>query len=133
MDREELKKKTAQTAEKYFQGYPWDKPFPLWREFDPGFAADLSLFITGQVYAREKLPHPTRQMITVAALTALGRLKELRLHLWAGLNVGCPPRDLAEVIFQTGIYAGMPAVNQALEVLKEVLVERGQWPIPPEG
>ena len=131
MDRTELKKKTAQTAKLYFEGYPWDPPYPLWREFDPEYAKDLSLFITGQVYSREKIPHPTRQMITVAALTALNRMAELRLHLWAALNVGCQPDELSEVIFQTGIYAGMPAVNQALEVLREVKEKHAEWKARP--
>ncbi len=127
MERNELKKKTAQTAKLYFEGYPWDKPYPLWREFDPGYAKDLSLFITGQVYSREKIPHTTRQMITVAALSALNRLSELRLHLWAALNVGCEPDALGEVIFQTGLYAGIPAMNQALEVFREVKEKHAEW------
>ena len=121
---EDLKQKTAETAKAYFEGYPWDRPYDLWRSFDPGLAKDLSLFITGQMYARQRIPHPTRQLAAVAALTALERTEELRLHIWAALNVGCPAQDVAEVIFQTGIYAGMPVVNQALKVLREVLAER---------
>ncbi len=121
---EDLKQKTAETAKAYFEGYPWDRPYDLWRSFDPGLAKDLSLFITGQMYARQRIPHPTRQLAAVAALTALERTEELRLHIWAALNVGCPAQDVAEVIFQTGIYAGMPVVNQALKVLREVLIER---------
>ena len=129
MDQDTIKKKTAATAQAYFKDYPWDKPYDLWRSFDKGMAKDLSLFITGQMYAREKLPHPTRQLVAVAGLTALERVDELRLHIWAGLNVGLSPQEVAEAIFQTGIYAGMPAVNSALKVLREVLEARGQWPL----
>jgi 4-carboxymuconolactone decarboxylase len=125
---EDIKRKTADTARLYFEGYPWDRPYDLWRSFDPGLAKDLSLFITGQMYARQRIPHPTRQLAAVAALTALERSEELRLHIWAALNVGSSPRDVAEVIFQTGVYAGMPVVNQALKVLKAVLQERQEWP-----
>jgi 4-carboxymuconolactone decarboxylase len=81
------------------------------------------------MYAREKIPHKTRQLVTVAALTVLSRLEELRLHIQAALNVGCNPREIAEVIFQTAIYGGMPATNQGLKTLKSVLEERGQWPL----
>lgn len=133
MDQDELKKKTGETAKAYFDGYPWERPYDLWRSFDKGMAKDLSLFITGQMYARQKLDHPTRQLVATAALTALERTDELRLHLWAGLNVGCKPQDLAEAIFQTGIYAGMPVVNRALSILKEVLQERGEWPLEDKG
>ena len=80
------------------------------------------------MYAREKLPHPTRQLVTVAALTVLSRPEELKLHIHAALNVGCTPDQIAETIFQTFIYGGMPATNTALKTLRTVLQERGAWP-----
>ena len=127
MSRDELKKKTARTAALYFEGVKDEKPFDLWRSFDKNMALDMSLFITGQVYAREKIPHPTRQLVTVAALTVLGRTEELKLHLQAALNVGCTREELAEVIFQMMVYGGAPVVNQALKTLRQVLRERGEW------
>ena len=54
--------KTRRTAALYFEGVEDERPYDLWRAFDLGLARDLSLFITGQMYAREKLPHPTRQL-----------------------------------------------------------------------
>ncbi len=126
---EDLKAKTARTAKIYFEGYPDERPFDLWRSFDKTLAKDLSLFITGQMYSREKIPHTTRQLVTVAALTVLERTEELKLHIYAALNVGCNPQDVAEVIFQCGIYGGMPIVNNALKVLREVLQEKGSWPL----
>jgi len=130
---DDLKTKTARTAKLYFEGYPDERPFDLWRSFDKGFAKDLSLFITGQVYSRERIPHQTRQLITVAALTVLERAEELKLHIYGALNVGCKPGEVAEVIFQCGIYGGMPAANSGLKVLRKVLQERGQWPIDQTG
>ena len=53
--------KTRRTAALYFKGVEGERPYDLWRAFDPGLARDLSLFITGKMYAREKLPHPIRQ------------------------------------------------------------------------
>ena len=126
---EDLKTKTAKTAKLYFSGYQDERPFDLWRSFDKGLAKDLSLFITGQMYARERIPHQTRQLVTVAALTVLERAEELKLHIYAALNVGCDAREVAEVMFQCGIYGGMPVVNRALSVLREVLQEKGQWPL----
>lgn len=119
--------KTRQTAQLYFEGVQDERPFDLWRSFDKDLAKDLSLFITGQMYAREKIPHRTRQLVTVAALTVLSRLEELKLHTHAALNVGCSPEEVAEVIFQTAIYGGMPATNQALKILREVMKEKGIW------
>ena len=128
MDKDIIKK-TKETAELYFKDVSDERPFDLWRAFDKDLAKDLSLFITGQMYAREKIPHTTRQLITVAALTVLSRLEELRLHIQAALNVGCTPQEIAEVIFQTAIYGGMPATNQGLKTLRSVLEEKGQWPL----
>ena len=62
-------------------------------------------------------------------LTVLNRPDELRLHILAGLNVGCTPDEIAEVIFQTFTYGGIPTVNTALKVLRSVLEERGLWPL----
>jgi 4-carboxymuconolactone decarboxylase len=125
----DIVEKTKKTAELYFKDVKQEKPFDLWRAFDKELARDLSLFITGQMYAREKIPHKTRQLITVAALTVLSRLDELRLHIQAALNVGCTSHEIAEVIFQTAIYGGMPATNAALKTLKSVLEEKGLWPL----
>jgi 4-carboxymuconolactone decarboxylase len=127
----EIIEKTRKTAEFYFKDVKEEKPFDLWKAFDKDLARDLSLFITGQMYAREKIPHTTRQLITVAALTVLSRIDELRLHIQAALNVGCRSEEIAEVIFQTAIYGGVPATNAALKTLKSVLQEKGLWPPAP--
>jgi len=123
----EISEKTKKTAELYFKGITGEKPYELWRAFDKDLAKDLSLFITGQMYAREKIPHKTRQLITVAALTVLARADELKLHIQAALNVGCTPEEIAEVIFQTFVYGGIPSTNLALKTLKAVLEEKGMW------
>ena len=127
MDKE-LVEKTQRTATLYFQSVEDEKPYELWKAFDPDLARDLSLFITGKMYAREKLPHPTRQLVTIAALTVLGRADELKPHIQAALNVGCPTDDIAETIFQAAVYGGFPTTNAALKTLRDVLQARGDWP-----
>ena len=128
MDKE-IVEKTKKTAALYFDGVKDEKPYDLWRAFDKDLAKDLSLFITGRMYAREKIPHKTRQLVTISALTVLSRLEELKLHIHAALNVGCKPYEVSEVIFQTAIYGGVPATNAALKVLRSVLEERGMWSV----
>ncbi len=125
--------KTAETAALYFKDVSGEKPYELWKSFDRGMARDLSMFITGQMYAREVLPHPVRQMVAVATLTVLEKTDELELHLQAAINVGCKPRELAEVIFQTAVYGGVPAMNQGLKVLRKVLDDQGLWPLTDAG
>jgi len=124
-----LTEKTQKTAALYFKDVRDEKPYELWRAFDKDLARDMSLFITGQMYAREKIPHKTRQLVTISALTVLSRLDELRLHIQAALNVGCTPEEIAEVIFQTLVYGGVPTANAGLKTLKSVLEEKGLWPM----
>ncbi|MFO7684566.1 MAG: carboxymuconolactone decarboxylase family protein [Desulfobacterales bacterium] len=125
----DLVEKTKSTAALYFRGVTEEKPFELWQAFDKELGKELSLFITGRLYARAKIPHQTRQLITIAVLTVLDRPDELRLHIQAALNVGCPVEDIAEAIFQTFTYAGIPTVNTALKTMRSVLKEKGLWPI----
>ena len=125
-----LRKKTQETANKLFgKGIKMDPPYLTWREFDKDLANDFSLFITGNLYSRTVLTLNERQMVACAMLAALRATQELRLHVNAALNVGCDPKKLAEIFFQLAPYAGMPAVNEALQVYREVLKERGEWPL----
>ncbi len=130
MSEEEIKKRTRETAGKLFgKGIKMDPPYLTWRDFDKELANDFSKFITGNLYSRTVLTLPERQMVACAMLAAIRARDELRLHVNAALNVGCDPAKLAEVFFQVATYAGMPAVNEALEVYRDVLKERGEWPI----
>jgi 4-carboxymuconolactone decarboxylase len=127
---EDIVKRTQETAKKLFgAGVKMDPPYLMWREFDKDLANEFSKFITGNLYSRTVLTLPERQMAACAMLAALRATGELKLHVNAALNVGCDPRKLAEIFFQVATYAGMPAVNEALEVYRDVLKERGEWPL----
>ena len=130
MSDEEIRKRTKETANKLFgKGIRLSPPYLMWREFDKDLANDFSKFITGNLYSRTVLTLPERQIAACAILAAIRAGDELKLHVNAALNVGCDPKKLAEVFFQVATYAGMPAVNEALEVYREVLKEREEWPI----
>ncbi|HOK07287.1 MAG TPA: carboxymuconolactone decarboxylase family protein [Syntrophales bacterium] len=127
---DDIVKRTQETAKTLFgKGIKMDPPYLMWREFDKNLANEFSKFITGNLYSRTVLTLPERQYAACAMLAALRATGELKLHVNAALNVGCDPRKLAEIFFQVATYAGMPAVNEALEVYREVLKERGEWPI----
>ena len=127
---DDVVKRTQETAKKLFSaGMKMDPPYLMWREFDKDLANDFSKFITGNLYSRTVLTLPERQMAACAMLAALRATGELKLHVNAALNVGCDPKKLAEIFFQVATYAGMPAVNEALEIYRDVLKERGEWPL----
>ena len=130
MSTDDIRKKTQETANKLFgKGIKMDPPYLTWKAFDKDLANDFSMFITGNLYSRTVLTLPERQMVACAMLAAIRARDELKLHVNAALNVGCDPRKLAEVFFHLATYAGMPAVNEALRVYREVLKERGEWPL----
>src|SRR3984957_21277476 len=51
------------------------------KKFDEGFADFLNEQVFGAIWTRPGLPTKTRSMITMAALLALGRGPELRIHM----------------------------------------------------
>jgi 4-carboxymuconolactone decarboxylase len=78
----------------------------------------------GDVWARPELSRRDRSLITVAALTALGRVDQLRSHLGLALDNGVTREELAEVATHLAFYAGWPAGMTAATILKQVLDDR---------
>jgi 4-carboxymuconolactone decarboxylase len=76
----------------------------------------------GDIYSRNGLDLKSREIATVAALTALGNCQpQLKVHINAALNVGCTEEEIKEVVLQMSVYAGFPAALNGMFVLKEVL------------
>jgi 4-carboxymuconolactone decarboxylase len=97
------------------------------RDIAPDFADWIVDFSYGDVMARPGLDHRSRQLATVAALTALGNAQpQLRVHIQGALNVGCRPQEIIEVILQMAVFAGFPASVNALTVAREVLNSRAE-------
>ena len=124
---EDLKQKTKKTAEMLFHTLKSGTGFELWKKFDKELARELSMFFVGKMYSREVISQKQRELCALAALTVLNRVPEVRAHIHAALNVGATRQEVAEVIFQMVTYGGMPVVVDALNVFKDVLVERGEW------
>jgi 4-carboxymuconolactone decarboxylase len=79
----------------------------------------------GDIHCRPGLDLKSREIATVAALTALGTAApQLRSHIHAALNVGCSQEEVVEVILQMALYAGFPATINGIHAAKEVFTER---------
>jgi 4-carboxymuconolactone decarboxylase len=122
-----LKETTRKTARMLFHSIKSGVGFDTWKKFDKDLARELSMFFTGKLYSREVISQKQRELCAVASLTVLNRRNEVHAHIHAALNVGASRQEVTEVIFQQVTYGGMPVVVEALEVFKEVLVERGEW------
>ncbi|NCH32822.1 carboxymuconolactone decarboxylase family protein [Cronobacter sakazakii] len=93
-------------------------------------APDLGRYVIefgfGDIYSRPGLSLKSRELATVAALTALGHAQpQLTVHLHAALNVGCTREEIIEVIIQMALYAGFPAALNAMFTAKKVFAEAG--------
>nr|WP_308368645.1 MULTISPECIES: carboxymuconolactone decarboxylase family protein [unclassified Microbulbifer] len=83
-------------------------------------------FPFGDIYSRPGLDLKSREIATVAALTAMGNAApQLKVHIHGALNVGCTPQEVIEVIIQMAVYAGFPAALNGAFAAREVFVERG--------
>ena len=92
----------------------------------PDLAKYTIEFPFGDIYSRPGLDLRSREIATVAALTAMGHCApQLKAHINAALNVGCTPEEVKETVLQMAVYAGFPAALNGMFVVKEVLAERG--------
>jgi 4-carboxymuconolactone decarboxylase len=85
----------------------------------------ITRYAWGEVWSRPGLSRAERSMITLTALVVLRQEQELALHLRAALRNGMTPEQIREVLLHTAVYAGVPAVNRAFAIAREVLPETG--------
>ena len=90
----------------------------------PNMGAPLTDWLFAHHYARPNLDIRTRKIVSVAALAALGgqTKPQLKLNIADARSVGVSREEIAEAIWQIGIYAGLPAaingLNTALEAFE---------------
>ena len=100
-------------------------------DFVPNYADLRAELAFGVVWNRPGLALPDRMIAALAALCSVQRLNHLRRHIVAALDLGLAPRSIVEVFIQCGIYAGLPASEEAMAVAEAVYAEHG-IELPPE-
>lgn len=91
-------------------------------------------FSYGDVFSRPGVSLHTRELATVAALTALGNAQpQLKVHIEGALNVGCTPEEIVEIIIQMAVYAGFPSALNGIAAAREVFDKRGVAPVHPQA
>ncbi len=93
------------------------------------FDAPFQTFITegawGSVWARDGISRRDRSLITLALLAALGQWDEVAMHVRATANTGATPEEVREAMLHVAVYAGAPAANHALKIIKQTYAEMG--------
>lgn len=96
------------------------------KEISPEMGRFLIEFAYGDVYSRPGLDPKSRQIATVAALTAMGNARpQLKFHIGASLNAGVTPNEIIEVMYVTTVFAGFPCGLNGIGAAREVFQEKG--------
>ncbi len=80
--------------------------------------------IYGDVWEREELSKRDRSLITIAALTAMGRERQLAGHLGRALDNGVTHDEIIETITHLAFYSGWPTAMTAAAIAKDVFADR---------
>jgi 4-carboxymuconolactone decarboxylase len=109
---------------KEIDGDAGEKVIESLKDIAPDLGRYIIEFAFGDIYARPGLDLKSREIATVAALTALGNAQpQLKVHIHGALNVGCTREEVVEVILQMAVYAGFPAALNGVMAAKEVFQE----------
>ena len=108
-----------------------ERGFAIKDEFTEDIQDYLTVHSWGASWARRDakgeltLPKKTRSFLNLAMLCALNRPHELELHLRGAINNGVTKAEVAEILMQCGVYAGVPAANHAFKEAQAVFDEIG--------
>ncbi|MBL1420454.1 MAG: carboxymuconolactone decarboxylase family protein [Alphaproteobacteria bacterium] len=96
-----------------------------WDGMVPDFGENLVNTAYGDIYSREGVDLKTRQLATVAALTAMGgqTAPQLKANIKHALKAGASRKEVVEIIYQMWLYGGMPAAINGLRAAKDVFGE----------
>ena len=94
----------------------------------PTMPADVLEMWFGRTFNREGLDAKTRLLLTIGAITVQGALAEpqLRMTIRHALEAGATKREIAETIYQMSMFAGLPAMQKALEIAASVYDEEDE-------
>ena len=94
------------------------------------FDEDFQRFITegawGSVWSRPGLSKRERSLVTIALLAALGHEEEVAMHVRATANTGATADDVKEVLLHVAVYAGVPAANKAIKIVKNAYADMAE-------
>ncbi len=91
--------------------------------FDKDFQDYITRYAWADVWQRPGLDRPTRSLLTLVLLAALGHWEEFEMHIRATRNTGATGDQVKEALFHVALYAGVPAANRAFAIAREYFPE----------
>jgi 4-carboxymuconolactone decarboxylase len=92
-------------------------------EFTEPFQDFITRYAWGEIWARPGLTRAERSIVTLTVLAAMQHEGELAMHVKAALRNGLTEDQIAEVLLQTGLYAGVPVANRAFATASRAIKE----------
>jgi 4-carboxymuconolactone decarboxylase len=90
-------------------------------DFAPGMVHYTDQVLFDEVWERDGLSKRDRSLVTISALTALGKTDQLQFHLAFARRNGVTDEELKEALLQLAFYAGWPNGMGATTVLKNII------------
>jgi 4-carboxymuconolactone decarboxylase len=95
-------------------------------DFAPAFGDFTDRVLFDEAWKRPDVSPRDRSLITISCLVALYRHNELPYHVKLGLQNGLTKEEIVETVTHLAFYAGWPAANTAIAVLRKVFEETGK-------
>ncbi len=105
------------------QNTGWSGGKNAFGDFAPGMVHYTDKVLYDEVWERTDLNKRDRSLITVAALTALGKMDQLKFHLGFARQNGVTADELKEALLHLAFYSGWPNGMGAMNVLKGIIEE----------
>ncbi len=89
----------------------------------PTMPKDVMEMFFGKTLNKDGLDAKTRLLLTLAALTVLGAQGESQIRMTVRhlLEAGATKQEIVETIGQMSMFAGIPAMTKAMELVQDVL------------
>lgn len=122
---EDAKNTGVQIRREIFGAEVTDNQIAQASQFTEPMQSVVSKYCFGETWSREGLSRRERSMLTVGVLCAMGRPKELRIHVKGALANGVTPLEIREILLHTMVYAGVPLGVDGFHSAAESLAEEG--------
>lgn len=92
----------------------------------PTMTKDSMEMFFGKGLSKNGLDAKTRLLLTLAGLTMQGAQAEtpFRMTVRHAMEAGASEEEIAETIAQMSMFAGIPAMNRAMELAREVMADK---------
>jgi len=91
------------------------------------FTAPFQDFVTrwawGEAWLDDTLDPQLRSLLTVAIVTVLGQLNEVRLHVRGALRNDCTPEEIGAVLKHVAVYAGVAKAVAGVGIANEEITK----------